>query len=240
MGVTYNPRIVTDGLVLALDAGNSKSYPGSGTTWTDLSGNGNNGTLTNMDGANLDSANGGSLTFDGTDEEIRVNISNFFTSYSQQITMETWVYIPTSATWSNGYYGGIFTRGAFDGCHGLWRTSSNNNVVFYCRTIGGGTAVSSRATITRDTWYQLVGVWTGSGTQLYVNGVLVDSDSGSLGDTENSGSYGVFEIGREAAASGAFGNRFTGNQASCKIYNKALTASEIQQNFNATRSRFGI
>ena len=66
MALAHSPKIITDGLVLCLDAGNTKSYPGSGTTWTDLSGNGNNGTLTNMDGANLDSANGGSFTFDGT------------------------------------------------------------------------------------------------------------------------------------------------------------------------------
>ena len=237
MGIGYGPRVVTDGLVLALDAGDTNSYPGSGTTWSDLSGQGNNGTLTNMDGANLDSANGGSFTFDGTNEYVSANITSFFTSYSQQITMEAWVYIPTSATWSNGYYGNIFTRGYYDGSHGLWRTPNNNQVAFYCRQAVTFAAVASLATITRDTWYQLVGVWTGSGTQLYVNGELVDSDSGSLGDTENNV---PFEIGRNTAASGAGGNFFTGNQAGCKIYNRALTASEIQQNFNALRGRFGI
>jgi uncharacterized delta-60 repeat protein len=66
MGISYNPRIVTDGLVLALDAANPKSYPGSGTTWTDLSGNGNTGTLTN--GPTYSSANGGSIAFDGVDD----------------------------------------------------------------------------------------------------------------------------------------------------------------------------
>jgi len=235
--LAHSPKIITDGLVLCLDAGNPKSYPGSGTTWTDLSGNGNNGTLSNMDGANLDGANGGSFTFDGTNEYISANISSFFTSYSQQITMEAWVYIPSSATWSNGYYGNIFTRGYYDGSHGLWRTTNNNQVTFYCRQIGTYAAVQSVADVSRDTWYQLVGVWTGSGTQLYVNSQLVDSDSGSLGDTENNV---PFEIGRNTAAGGASGNFFTGNQAAHKIYNRALTASEIQQNFNALRGRFSI
>ena len=237
MALGHGPTVVTEGLVLALDAADRNSYPGSGSTWTDLSGRGNNGTLTNMDGANLDSANGGSFTFDGTNEYISASISNFFTSYSQQITMEAWVYIPSSATWSNGYYGNIFTRGYYDGSHGLWRTTNNNQVAFYCRTIGAGTNVQSLGTITRDTWYQLVGIWTGSGTQLYINGQLIDSDSGSLGDTENNV---PFEIGRDTAAGGASGNFFTGNQAAHKIYNRALTQQEIQQNFNATRGRFGI
>jgi len=237
MGISYNPSIVTNGLVLCLDAGNAKSYPGSGTTWTDLSGRGNNGTLVN--GPTYSSSNGGYLSFDGVDDYVSVNISNFFTSYSQQITMESWVYVPTSATWTNGSYGNIFGRGNFDGSHGLVRTTTDNQVGFYCRQIQtvSFAEVQSLGTITRDTWYQLVGVWTGSGTQLYINGVLVDSDSGSLGDTENNVS---FEIGRNIAFSGSNGNYFSGNQTGCKIYNKALTASEIQQNFNATRGRFGI
>ena len=68
MGVAYNSRIVTDGLALCLDAANSKSYPGSGSTWTDLSGNGNNATLTN--GPTYSSANGGSIVFDGVNDYV--------------------------------------------------------------------------------------------------------------------------------------------------------------------------
>ena len=238
MGVFAGPEVVEDGLVLALDAGNPKSYPGSGTTWTDLSGNGNNGTLTNMDGGNLNSANGGSFTFDGTNEYISADISNFFTSYSQQITMEAWVYIPTSATWTNGFYGNIFTRGYYGGSHGLWRTTTNNQVSAYFRQSGATfAAVQSVGTISRDTWFQLVAVWTGSSSQLYINGSLVNSSNGTLGTTT---SNIPFEIGRNTAAGGAGGNYFTGNQAAHKIYNRALTAQEIQQNFNALRGRFGI
>ena len=73
MGLAHSPRIVTDGLVLALDAGNTKSYPGSGTAWNDISGNGNTGTLTSMDGNNYNSANGGYLDFDGTADYVDVS-----------------------------------------------------------------------------------------------------------------------------------------------------------------------
>ena len=73
MGAYSGPEINESGLILCLDAGNTKSYPGSGTTWTDISRNGNDGTLINMDSANLDSANGGSLTFDGTNEYVTLS-----------------------------------------------------------------------------------------------------------------------------------------------------------------------
>ena len=68
MGLAHSPSLVMNGLVLALDAANPKSYPGSGTTWTDLSGRGNTGTLTN--GPTYSSANGGSLVFDGTNDYV--------------------------------------------------------------------------------------------------------------------------------------------------------------------------
>ena len=71
MAIFYNPRTITDGLVLCLDAANRKSYPGSGTTWTDLSGRGNTGTLTN--GPTYSSANGGSIVFDGTDDIVNTS-----------------------------------------------------------------------------------------------------------------------------------------------------------------------
>ena len=237
MSIGYGPRVVTDGLVLALDAADTNSYPGSGTSIIDLTGSGENGTMTNMNASNHNSD--GYFTFDGTDEYFTVTKSNFFTSYSQQITMEAWVYIPSSATWSNGNFGNIFTRGYYDGSHGLWRGQTDNRIVFFCRQTGDSSAVQSVADISRDTWYHLVGVWNG-GTKIYVNGELIDSDSGSLGDTENSGSLGSFEIGRNTAASGNLGNYFEGRQAAHKIYDRELTASEVKQNFNALRGRFGI
>ena len=76
MGLAHSPRIVTDELVLALDAGNTKSYPGSGTTWTDLSGNGNDGTLLNS--PTFNSANGGYLDFDGTNDYVNCGNSSVF------------------------------------------------------------------------------------------------------------------------------------------------------------------
>jgi len=83
MGLSHSPRIVTNGLVLCLDAGNRQSYPGSGTTWTDLSGNGKNGTLTN--GPTYTSANVGAIVFDGVDDYVSCSASNILNNFSYDI-----------------------------------------------------------------------------------------------------------------------------------------------------------
>jgi len=90
----YNngPKIVTSGLVLALDAGNTKSYPGSGTVWTDLSGNGNTGTLTN--GPTFNSSNGGSIVFDGVDDFVNIPYNTYWNTNvfgtATNFTLECW------------------------------------------------------------------------------------------------------------------------------------------------------
>ena len=104
MALSHSPRIVTNGLVLALDAANIKSYPGSGTTWTDLSGIGNNGTLTN--GPTYSSANGGSLVFNGTDNYVSLPANSINTN--ADLTLNYWVKTPLPGsggayTLSSGY-----------------------------------------------------------------------------------------------------------------------------------------
>ena len=103
MALAHSPRIVTDGLALCLDAGNTKSYSGSGTTWNDLSGNGNTGTLTN--GPTYSSDNGGSIFFDGTNDYVSL-VDNL--GDPQQFTIEFWAY-PTQLNFdSNNNYRRIF------------------------------------------------------------------------------------------------------------------------------------
>jgi len=226
-----------------LDAANIKSYPGSGTTWSDLSGNGNNGTLTN--GPTFNSSNLGSISFDGVNDYVQFGGTTlYFTSYiTQQITIETWVYIPSSATWTNGFYSNIIARGGFDGSHGLFRTTTNNQISAWFRQNGNTLSplvIESTGNMERDKWTHIVGIWKSPGSALYINGQLSSENNTTFGEPAASAENTNWWIGLNSAASGNNGNYFNGNQTLTKIYNRALTASEVLQNYNATKGRFGL
>ena len=241
MSINYNPRIVTDGLVLLLDAGNTKSYPGTGTTWTDISRNGNNGTLTN--GPTFDSANGGSLVFDGVDDYVNCGTNlNFPNSFSRGCWMKA--NSGTSSVFGKGLVSRYSTIGD-NRQYLLGFLESSNLVNFGLSTDGtgiGGTGnfvQSDNNAITRDIWYNICGVFTsGLKVELFINGILVSSlNTSSISHFQSN--VKPLEIG----ASEAFDNssrEFDGNIAQVSIYNRALLASEVQQNFNALRGRFGI
>jgi len=230
MALAHSPKIVTDGLVLALDAGNAKSYPGSGTTWTDLSGNGNNGTLVN--GVGYNGSNLGSLSFDGSNDYGSVttgipDTGDFTVGFIYQLT-------------GTGR-GGLFERkpslpyngfSLGQGGTGNWSFTVSGTSDFSANRIR-----MSFQYPTINTWYFDVGVYSNGNTVTgYRNGQFVDSGTGqSQGNLSTQGTRTNFLIA----------NRDNITSLPCKvaqvfIYNKALTASEIQQNFNALRGRFSI
>jgi hypothetical protein len=215
------PNIVTSGLVLQLDAANTKSYPGSGTTWTDLSGNGNNGTLTNS--PTFSSANGGIFTFNGTNQFI--NCGN---NSSIQITVGTisaWVRTTTpgasfrsiiakQSAWGLFFNDGILVT--YDWGNAQTRTTGLN----IANGIWNHTAM---------TFTQTVGTPSNNAI-IYLNGASV------LTTTIKHSNHNVNLQIAEANA-----NQFlNGNIASAQIYNRALSATEVLQNYNGTKSRFGI
>jgi len=213
MGINYNPKIITDGLVLCLDAANVRSYPGSGTTWKDLSGNGNNGTLVN--GVGYNGSNGGSLVFDGSNDYSNLNLSGISTSY---LTIEMWCKRNDSSGseyhWDARNGGGTWFLSEYSGYDWNW-----GNVVRFND--------SNSYTI----WHQIVAVKGASVSNLYKDGVLKATGgdvSGVLGNN--------FRIGTRYTNSGFW----NGNISSFKIYSRALSAQEILQNFTATRGRYGI
>jgi hypothetical protein len=231
------PNVVEDGLVLYVDAANTKSYPGSGTTWSDLSGNGNNGTLTN--GPTFSSGNGGSIVFDGVNDEVRLNGVGV-SSWNDPFTMEVWMYVPTGASWDGGTNSRstIFAVvGSFSGMYGLVKRPTEGQAGFYVRGDNGG--IDSTITgLARDTWHNLVGVWTGTVAYLYYNGSLTSGPNGSVRtgvpDSVN------LTLGLARAFSGTTGAYFEGRIAVARYFFKALTADEVLQNYNATKGRFGL
>jgi hypothetical protein len=234
MSVFAGPNAVENGLILCLDAANSKSYPGSGTTWTDLSGNGNNGTLVN--GPTYSANNNGYLSVDGGSQYIIIVNTNYPSSVSDAFSVESFLNIPSDATWSDGTnYGNILTRGTYAGSHGLARLVSDNDIAFWVRGDSGLGYAS--ATIGRDRWYHCIGTWSGSTAKIYIDGSLVSSSNLSLAGSFEST---VWYIASTQGLAGAVGNRFKGSVANAKIYNRELSDLEVKQNFNALRGRFGL
>jgi len=235
MATSYSPKIITDGLVLCLDAADRKSYSGSGTTWTDRSGNGNHGTLTN--GPTFDSSNGGSIDFDGVDDNVNLGNDSSF-DLTSEFSLEVFFFGGSGID----SYGGLLNK-AGDGNFGNWGIfgdGGNDYIRFgYVSTNGGQIEInaSSYSDISTGAWVHYLGVFTGTSLYLYRNGDLVSSGGvTSSHQTPQTNSYNA-AIGRRLANNG-YEVDFKVSMA--RVYNKALTAEEVLQNYNATKGRFGL
>lgn len=229
------PDLSESNLILALDAGNAKSYPGSGTAWTDLSRNSNTGTLTN--GPTYSSSNNGLIVFNGTTQYVApTGLTDSF--WQSNWTASFWVNFNTLNTTSDSSLDktliqhGTSILGVIGTRNGLQLSQRNSKIYFglFNDDISGNTILST------NSWYNIVYTLnnTSYSKQIYVNGVLDNSGTGS-------GAYTGF--GNNARICGVvfnFGVTFDGSMGSCNFYNRVLTASEIQQNFNAHRGRYGI
>ena len=215
---TISSGIVTDGLVLWLDAGTKPSYPGSGTTWTDLSGNRNNGTLTN--GPTYSSANGGAIVFDGVNDFAIASLPSV-TSYNT-FTYNVWVY----STNNSGY------RTIIDQGNDTWFFGTNlGELITYNPNLNSGYVINI------NQWYNLgVTHVIGGPILFYVNGNLVYTS------TNNSSNFSTsyFGIGAGVTSPTLADEVWSGNIAVAQIYNRALSASEVLQNYNAQKARFGL
>lgn len=224
MAIAYNTNIVRSGLVLHLDAANVKSYPGSGTVWTDLSGLGNNGTLVNGVGFSAD--NKGSMVFDGGDDYGSLNLATLAAQAS--VTTEAIIKFTSlssrHAIISHGRSGGSFNYGM---------VIFNNTLHF--RNTSGDYALSSPTTLVTNQWYHLVLSSTSTETTGFCNAI----SQGTTSFRVTTNAFSDLAIGRRALNSSS---EYTGgNIAMIKVYhNKALTLQEVQINFNALRGRYGI
>ena len=227
MATRYTPKIVTDGLVLCLDAGNSKSYPGSGTAWADLTKNGNNGTITTTF---YNSNNSGNLAFSG---DLYPGTIPYTTALDPTggLTIEAWVF-PIDIT-TNRYYE-IFRKEAVPGRQ-LFSFQEYGTILSFGTdtTINGYTEqdVSITATDYTNQWVHLVASYTSGSKTIYRNGIPINKVTNITGTLQQGNA--TFFIGSSAG-----GENFKGNYSSLKIYNRRLTDSEVLQNYNATKSRY--
>jgi hypothetical protein len=222
-------NIVTNGLVLSVDAGWYSSYPGSGTAITDISGEGNNGVLVGV--PVLQSGNGGTLNFDGADD--RITFSNTLTEIGlinqSPASFEAWVRFNSLSTPMHIIDGS-------DNCFHLAVESTVTGANIYLWngvTYHSGSIPSAVV----GQWYHIVGVQETSELKIYINGQL------AINGTLSSGASNLVTSGSKYLALGYWqgntGRYLNGNLAIARVYNRALTASEIQQNYNAQSYRFG-
>ena len=236
MALTHSPKIVRDGLVLHLDAANVKSYSGSGTTWKDLSGNGNNGTLVN--GVGYSTNNKGAFIFDGVDDRIsRVGTSSLATA--GPVTMCS-TFKKTSGEDGTLYriqYGNESVFAMNFGSIGLftqWWNLANGRVTHQSSfSFNNNIIYSVAATITPSN----NGLTNTS--NFYINGNFIESIQTTDSAARRS-SPGTLFIGSGTNGAGSPIVRLTGEIYNTMYYNRALSAAEIQQNFDATRDRYGI
>jgi hypothetical protein len=233
------PTIVTNGLVLNLDAGFTPSYPTTATTWYDVSLGGNNGTLVN--GPTFNSANNGSIVFDGTNDYVQTPIQVL----DRPCTFSTWFNF--SSLTANGGYNTFFgqdtsisiLRGRFyfqkagGNIDGIQLNKINFSIV---KTDGSIVPTNGLNVVQTNTWYNYTAVLTATSISLYENGVLQNT-------TANSDSF-ITPNTNIVLNAGYFSNNIVdywpGSSSIFQIYNRALTAQEVLQNYNALKGRFGL
>ena len=221
---SHSPKIVTDGLVLALDAGNTKSYPGSGTTWFDKSGRGNNSTLIN--GPTFNTGSGGSILFDNTDDYATAS-SAAFTFGTGDFTMDIWIK-PLSFT-TYGHMLSLPDQNTFTLKFDTVNDSPSGGIIYYYPYTNYGNTPLWKATV--NTWYNITLVRLSNVAYTYLNGIFTGTSGGFNNNITTQNLFIHKGFSSEYASS---------QMASIKIYNRALNATEITQNFNALRGRFGI
>ena len=234
MGLAHSPRIVADGLVLCLDAGNTKSYPGTGTTWTDISRNGNNGSFVNMDGTNLNSANGGSLTFDGSDEYVDCGNDASVNFGTGDFTVSVWFRRFANATTNLRLLSKAAGTDIADSANAGFSFFGSDSGMFFAINPTGTITIIDAASYSVNEWVNVVGlVERGVSMRTYKNASLFSSTTAPSGSVSGTT---LLSVGNNSGVNLSW----DGQIANVSLYNKALTPAEIQQNFNALRGRFAI
>jgi hypothetical protein len=233
-----NGNVITNGLTYYVDAGYNGSYPTTGTTWYDISGNGYIGTLTN--GPTFNSANGGSIVFDGIDDTISTIGTTSTFSFIQNtgvFTISAWVKLTdlSVARYFMGNNDGTTgSKGFYLGYQG------NTGRLWLAITYGvGGQLTLSQSKVdffTLNEWILVTCVGNGVNCQFYKNGIPFDTPS-NFGTFSTGNSARDLNIGRINSFNSSY---WKGDIALTQIYNRPLSSDEVLQNFNAQKSRFGL
>lgn len=246
MALYHNPRIVTSGLIVALDAADANSYPGSGTTWYDLTGNGNHGTISNGE-------------YHSTGKYLRNsgNTSNFFTvsishstSLNSAFTTTTGAWTIEEVIWTNSVTypeadgGSVISNNAYSsGNTGFdWNHGNGLSTVRFGMSSNSGGSYEddkyiSTGTVNQlNTWRVRTMIWDRGGNQvkLYMNGSYMGAAS-----TPNTAGTAIYDGGGMYFGS-LYGWKHYGRRGAIRVYNRELSAIEVAQNYVSTQTRFGL
>jgi hypothetical protein len=231
MGLGHSPTIITDGLVFSLDAANRRSYSGTGNTAFELIG-GINGTLVN--GVGFSSTNNGYFSFDGSNDYIDFPLGTSFNTLSS-FTIE--LIGNTTTTNKKQALVSTYDNNLGYGLEVLDNTGSNKFNFFVFTSAGIYTSVSSTASVSINQTYNLSCVFTGSNSiAIFLNGTL-DNSVGTNYSSGSKASGSNLRLGDDPNSQSVY---LQGNLGLLRFYNKALSATEIKQNYNATKRRFGF
>jgi hypothetical protein len=231
MGISGGPDVIQDGLVLALDAGDKNSYPGSGATWTDII---QSRAFTLFNTPIYSSNNGGYLSFAPASSQYAQATS--LPSSLSTWTVETWHYY----TGTNSGTNPTIVTEVFPG------STSNINFNLGSQTAQGNTSLSSgffngawrttsATTLTTNTWNYVVGTYDGVTNKLYVNNLLVQSSSYTGTPISSQGGIRLMRRWDDTSA-----DYWGGRLSIVRIYNNAFNTTQITQNYNAQKSRFDL
>jgi hypothetical protein len=220
--------VVNTNLKLWIDAGQTSSYSGSGTTWTDLSGTSNNLTLTNSPTFN-GKLGGGAITFDGSTSYAVKTVASGIPSGASPFTLSTWFYPTSSAAAMRVVSYGTENTGQLVS---IRINAGGAYAVTFGHWGGAGYDVGNGSTVNGNAWNNVTEVFDGTNDYMYINGTLVGTFTPS---TLNISASPDFYVGKRAT-----GEAFAGSVGQTMLYNRALTADEVTSNFNALRNRYGI
>jgi hypothetical protein len=218
------PNIVKNGLVLWLDAANTKSYPGSGTIWRDLSGNGYNATLVN--GTTFNSQNVGSMVFDGINDYVSFPNPLNQSQLAQVWTVQSWIRITTKP--SQLYISGL--------ANGLYiEFSQGNNSLLYLNSGIPNDYYTYGGQFTAQGWVLATFRFDNSNAarQIFRNLQIIGDANGPNVSSTPAVQQATFTLGSTS-------NTILGSVSNLLIYNRYVSYSEIAQNYNATKARYGL
>lgn len=231
MAISYNPNTIDSDLILYLDAANIRSYPGTGTSWIDLSSRNNNASMSNL---SFSIENLGGMSFNGSNSSATIEFNAINMDFSSAQTICIWMKPGAGASNArrnpyNQAYGGP----------GTLTHEPNGTINYYFGTNGGNNlpyvGINSTFIVAVDelTFISVARDQASNVCKWYKNGALAS--------TQNAGGYASTANGNSPILIGnGYAGRFIGSIFSCQVYNRALSDSDIRQNFNATRGRFGV